>query len=156
MKINIVAVGNLKEKYLLDCEKEYMKRLTRFHSVNLIELPEEKLPKNYSSADISKCLVKEGIKISNHLSGFVIVMDINGSELDSVKFAKKLESISLNYDTITFIIGSSYGISEDIKSKANLNLSFSPMTFPHQLFRIMLLEQIYRACTITNNIMYHK
>ena len=156
MKINIVVVGNLKEKYLVDCEKEYLKRISRFHNIKIVEIPEEKLPKNYSPADISKCLVKEGMKIENNLSGYVVAMDIEGSQLDSVQFAQKIENISLNYDTVTFLIGSSYGISEDIKKKANLRLSFSKMTFPHQLFRVMLLEQIYRASTITNNIMYHK
>ncbi len=156
MKINIVVVGNLKEKYLVDSEKEYLKRISRYHNVNVIEIAEEKLPKNYSSADISKCLVKEGLKIKNNLSGYVVVMDIGGKQLDSVEFSKKIEGVSLNNDTITFVIGSSYGISEDIKRGANFLLSFSKMTFPHQLFRIMLLEQIYRATTITNNIMYHK
>ena len=156
MKINIVAVGNLKEKYLLDCEKEYLKRISRFHNINVIEIGEEKLPKNYSQADISKCLVREGSKIESNLSGYVIVLDIQGNQLGSVEFSKKLDTISLNFDTITFVIGSSYGISEDIKSKANMLLSFSKMTFPHQLFRVMLLEQIYRASTISNNILYHK
>lgn len=156
MKINIVVVGNLKEKYLVDCQKEYLKRLTRYHNVNIVEIAEEKLPKNYSSADISKCLVKEGLKIKNHLNGYIVVMDIKGEQLDSVGFSKKIENISLNSDSITFVIGSSYGISEDIKRNANMLLSFSKMTFPHQLFRIMLLEQIYRATTISNNIMYHK
>lgn len=156
MKINIVTVGNLKEKYLLDCEKEYLKRISRFHNINVVEIGEEKLPKNYSQADISKCLVREGSKIESNLSGYVIVLDIQGNQLGSVEFAKKLDTISLNFDTITFVIGSSYGISEDVKSKANMLLSFSKMTFPHQLFRVMLLEQIYRASTISNNILYHK
>ncbi len=156
MKINIVTVGNLKEKYLVECEKEYLKRISRFHNVNIIELPEEKLPKNYSQADVSKCLVREGKKIESNLSGFVIVMDIQGVNLDSVEFSKKIESISLNFDTITFVIGSSFGLSQDIKARANMLLSFSKMTFPHQLFRVLLLEQIYRASTISNNILYHK
>lgn len=156
MKINIVVVGNLKEKYLVECEKEYIKRLGRFHNINIIELTEEKLPKNYSQADISKCLVKEGNKIKNVLSGFVVAMDISGKELDSVEFARKIENISLNYDAITFVIGSSYGISEEVKAMANFRMSFSKMTFPHQLFRVMLLEQVYRASTISNNILYHK
>lgn len=156
MKINVVVVGNLKEKYLVDCEKEYLKRISRFHTINIIELQEEKLPKNYSPADVSKCLVREGKKIEEHALGYVVVMDINGQNLDSVEFSKKLENISLNSSVVTFIIGSSFGLSDEIKRKANLRLSFSKMTFPHQLFRIMLLEQIYRACTIQNNIIYHK
>lgn len=156
MKINVVVVGTLKEKYLVDCEKEYLKRISRFHTINIIELQEEKLPKNYSPADVSKCLVREGKKIEEHALGYVVVMDINGQNLDSVEFSKKLENISLNSSVVTFIIGSSFGLSDEIKRKANLRLSFSKMTFPHQLFRIMLLEQIYRACTIQNNIIYHK
>ena len=156
MKINIVTVGNLKEKYLLDGCKEYEKRLSRYHAINIIEIDEEKLPKNYSQADISKCLVKEGERIKKYLQGFIVVMDIKGDMFTSVEFAKKLENISMTYDTVTFVIGGSYGISEEIKSLAKLKLSFSKMTFPHQLFREMLLEQLYRATTITNNILYHK
>lgn len=156
MKINIVAVGSLKQKYLTECTNEYKKRISRFHTLNIIEIEEEKLPKNYSEADISKCLVREGFKIEKHLAGFVIMLDKFGVSLDSVSFAKKLENLSLSFDTVTFVIGGSYGICEETKAKANLLLSFSKMTFPHQLFRTMLLEQIYRACTISNNILYHK
>lgn len=156
MKINIVTIGNLKEKYLIDCVKEYEKRISRFYSINIIELEEEKLPKNYSEADISKCLVKESIKIEKYLQGYVVILDVQGNQLSSEDFAKKINSISLNYDTITFVIGSSYGICQSLKPKANMLVSFSKMTFPHQLFRVMLLEQIYRACTINNNILYHK
>ena len=156
IKINIVTVGNLKEKYLIDCVKEYEKRINRFCSLNIIELEEEKLPKNYSEADISKCLVKESLKIEKHLQGFVVILDVMGSSVTSEDFAKKINNISLNHDTITFVIGSSYGICQSLKPKANILLSFSKMTFPHQLFRVMLLEQIYRAFTINNNIMYHK
>lgn len=156
MKINIVAVGNLKEKYLVECCKEYLKRISRFHSINVIEIEEEKIPKNFSEGDISKALVKEGLKIEKYLSGYVIVLDKFGEMLDSVAFSKKLENISLNNSTITFVIGGSYGICENLKKSANYSISFSKMTFPHQLFRQMLLEQIYRACTISNNILYHK
>ena len=156
IKINIVTVGSLKEKYLVDCVKEYVKRISRFCTINIIELEEEKLPKNYSEADVSKCLVRESLKIEKHLQGFVVILDVLGSALDSNEFAKKIDNISLSYDTITFVIGSSYGICQSLKPKANLLLSFSKMTFPHQVFRVMLLEQIYRAFTINNNILYHK
>jgi len=156
VKINIVTVGNLKEKYLIDGCKEYIKRISRFHSINMIEVEEEKLPKNYSELDISKCLVKEGAKIEKYLKGFVIVLNIEGECLSSVEFSQKIEKVALSFDTITFVIGGSYGLCEEIKKKANMGLSFSKMTFPHQLFRMMLLEQIYRSCTITNNIIYHK
>ena len=156
MKINIVAVGNIKEKYLIDACKEYIKRISRFHVINVIEVEEEKLPKNYSLADISKGLVKEGIKIEKHLSGNVIVLDLKGVQVDSVEFSKMIEKSALAFDTITFVIGGSFGIAEEIKNRANTKVCFSKMTFPHQLFRVMLLEQIYRACTISNNIIYHK
>lgn len=156
MKINIVVVGNLKEKYLLEASKEYLKRISRYHSIEVIEIEEEKLPKNYSEVDISKCLIKEGQKIEKHLKGYVIIMNILGDMLTSVALSEKIEKISLNYDTITFVIGGSYGLCEDIKKRGNYHLSFSKMTFPHQLFRVMLLEQIYRSATISNNIIYHK
>lgn len=156
MKINIVAVGSFKEKYWFDSSKEYLKRISRYHSIKIIEVEEEKLPKNFSEADISKIIVKEGQKIEKHLSGYVISLDRKGEMLDSIAFSKKLENIALSSSVVTFVIGGSYGISEDIKSKSNYLFSFSKMTFPHQLFRIMLLEQIYRASTISNNVLYHK
>ena len=156
MKINLVAVGNLKEKYLLEGCKEYLKRISRYHTVNVIEIQEEKLPKNYSIADVSKGLYKEGQKIEKHLQGYIVVMDIKGEQLDSVQFSELIDKTQNSYDTITFVIGGSYGICESIKSRAHKLLSVSKMTFPHQLFREMLLEQIYRACTISNNILYHK
>lgn len=156
MKINIVTVGNLKEKYLVEACKEYLKRISRYHTINVIEIDEEKLPKNYSEADISKALVKEGSRISKYLLGYVIILDLKGQQLDSVEFSKTIEKISLSSDTITFVIGGSYGMSNEIKSRANMSICFSKMTFPHQLFRVMLLEQIYRAAAISNNVLYHK
>lgn len=156
MKINVVAIGSLKEKYLGDACREYIKRISRFHTIDIIELDEYKLPKNPSQLDISKALVKEGEKIDKYLKGYIVIMDIRGRQMDSVTFSKEIEKASNNYDTITFVIGGSNGLSEEIKSRANLKFSFSQMTFPHQLFRVMLLEQIYRACTISNNILYHK
>ena len=156
MKINIVAVGNIKEKYLVDACKEYLKRISRFHVLNVIEIEEEKLPKNYSLADVSKCLVKEGLKIEKYLQGNIVVFDLKGVQVDSVEFSKVIEKSAHSFDTITFVVGGSFGISEEIKNKANMKICFSKMTFPHQLFRVMLLEQIYRACTISNNIIYHK
>ena len=156
MKINIVTVGNLKEKYLVEACKEYLKRISRYHTINVIEIDEEKLPKNYSEADISKALVKEGARIEKHLVGYVITMDLKGQQLDSVEFSKTIEKISLSSDTITFVIGGSYGMSAEVKSRANMSICFSKMTFPHQLFRVMLLEQVYRAAAISNNVLYHK
>lgn len=156
MKINVIVVGNLKEKYLVEACKEYEKRITRFHSITVTTIEEEKLPKGLSDADISRALVKEGAKIEKYLKGFVVILDVQGEQMDSVKFARIIESSANNFDTITFVIGGSYGLSEGIKLMANARISFSKMTFPHQLFRVMLLEQIYRGCCITNNILYHK
>ena len=156
MKINVVVVGTLKEKYWIEACKEYEKRISRFHTLNIVTIDEEKLPKVASEADISRCLVKEGNRIDKYLKGYIVVLDVMGKTVDSPKLAGIIENSSLNYDQITFVIGGSYGLSEMVKDKANLRLSFSPMTFPHQLFRVMLLEQIYRASTISNNILYHK
>ena len=156
MKINVVVVGDLKEKYWAEACKEYIKRISRFHTITITIVEEERLPKVPSEADISKCLVKEGTKIEKYLKGYVVVLDVKGVAVDSPKLAKIIETSSLTYDVITFVIGGSYGISESVKNKANMRLSFSSLTFPHQLFRVMLLEQIYRAATISNNILYHK
>ena len=156
MKINIVVVGDLKEKYLVEACKEYVKRISRFHAITVTTVSEEKIPKAPSEADISKCLVKEGAKIEKLLKGYIIVLDVQGVMISSTKFAKLIENSSMTFDTITFVIGGSYGLSESIKNMASFRLSFSQMTFPHQLFRVMLMEQIYRASTITNNILYHK
>ena len=156
MKINIVVVGDLKEKYLVEACKEYLKRISRFHNIEVITIAEEKLPKTLNEADVSRALVKEGAKIEKYLKGTIVVLDVQGEQIDSVKFSKVIEQSAINSDTMTFVIGGSYGLCETIKAKANIRLSFSKMTFPHQLFRVMLLEQIYRASTITYNILYHK
>lgn len=156
MKINVVVVGDLKEKYLVEACKEYIKRISRFHTLEVITIAEEKLPKTLNEADVSKALVKEGAKMEKYLKGTIVVLDVQGEQIDSVKFSKLIEQSAINSDTMTFIIGGSYGLCESIKAKANIRLSFSKMTFPHQLFRVMLLEQIYRASTITYNILYHK
>ena len=156
MKINVIVVGDLKEKYLNEACKEYIKRITRFHNIKVTTIEEERMPKAPSEADISKCLVREGAKIEKYLKGYIVVLDVQGEMIDSVKFSKVIENASINFDTITFVIGGSYGIADTIKNLAHMRLSFSKMTFPHQLFRVMLLEQIYRASTISNNILYHK
>ena len=156
MKINIVVVGSIKEKFYVDACNEYLKRLTKFHTVSVIEVEEEKLPKNYSDKDILKVKEKEGLRQEKYFKGYVILLDVSKEMLSSEELAKKIERVSLSYDTITFVIGGSYGVSDYIKSKVDYAISFSKMTFPHQLFRVMLLEQIYRASTITNNITYHK
>ena len=156
MKINVLVVGSIKDKFYVDDCNEYLKRLSKFHLVQVIEVDEEKLPKNYSDKDIQKVKEKEGLRLEKNFKGYVILLDVKKEMLSSEELATKIEKLTLSYDTITFVIGGSFGVSDYIKSKVDYAISFSKMTFPHQLFRVMLLEQIYRATTITNHITYHK
>lgn len=151
MTINLVCVGNLKEKFSKEDQSEYLKRLSAFCKVNVIELKEQNQLKNPSII-----VEKEGEEILNNLSGYSILCDINSKQYSSEQFASKVSSLMQNSSTITFVIGGSYGVSEKVKNACNEKISFSNMTFPHNLFRIMLLEQIYRAFTILNGKSYHK
>lgn len=156
MKINIVCVGNIKEKYFTDACDEYLKRLSKFHVVNIIEVSEEKLSKNANVGDIEKVKNSESDRIEKHLKGHAVLLDICGKSYSSEAFAKKLEDLQNSSSTLTFVIGGSYGVSDGLRKKCDDKLSFSAFTFPHQLMRVVLLEQIYRATTIQNNITYHK
>lgn len=156
MKIKIVCVGNIKDKFFVDAVNEYYKRLGKFVSLNVVEVKEERLPKNYSQADINNVVLEEGVRLINQLEGYVILCGVNGKSFTSEDFSKELKKLENNYSTITFVVGGSYGVSQDLYKKANLVLGFGSFTFPHQLFRVMLAEQIYRAYTIMNNITYHK
>ncbi len=150
--IRIICVGKIKEKYLRDAIDEYSKRLSKYTKLEIIEVKDES---KYSDLDIMK---KEAINIDKYINDkdYNIVLAIEGEELSSLSFAKKLDNVFINYSNINFIIGGSLGIDNSIKEKANLKLSFSRMTYPHQLFRVILLEQIYRAFKIINNESYHK
>ena len=150
--IKIITVGSIKEKYLKDAIEEYTKRISKYTNIEIIEVKDEGL------VEPNKSLILEEEKILKHINDkdYLITLEIEGKELSSTEFADKLDKITLEASTITFIIGGSYGLSENIKSKAKLHLSFSKMTFPHQLFRVLLLEQIYRAFKINNNESYHK
>ena len=149
--IKIITVGKIKEKYFTDAVNEYLKRLSKYTKIDLIEVKDEDF-------DISKTLLKEKESILKYIDDkdYVITLEIKGNELDSVSLSKKLNDIKLNNSNITFIIGGSYGLHEDIKKRSNYALSFSKMTFPHQLFRVILLEQLYRSYKIINNETYHK
>ena len=149
--IKIITVGKIKEKYYTDAVNEYLKRLSKYTKINLIEVKDEDF-------DISKTLSKEKESIMKYIDDkdYVITLEIEGNELDSVSLSKKLEDIQNNNSNITFIIGGSYGLHEDIKKRSNYKLSFSRLTFPHQLFRVILLEQLYRSFKISNNESYHK
>ncbi len=161
MRINIISVGKIKEKFLKEAIDEYSKRLSKFCTLNIIEVSEV-VAKVENEANIKNSIEVEGNEIISKLNsfaknGFVFVLDIDGKELSTIEFEKKIEEVKLNgISEITFIIGGSYGLSKDVKKKADFRLSFSKMTFPHQLFRIILLEQIYRAFKIANNEPYHK
>lgn len=143
IEVNLVCVGTLKEKYLREAADEYKKRLSRFCKLNIIELAESE-PK------------KEKALINKTLRGFVIALCVEGKKYTSEQFTEVVEKTSLKNSKITFVIGSSEGLDEEIKRAADLQLSFSDMTFPHQLMRIIFLEQLYRVFTIMNNIKYHK
>jgi 23S rRNA (pseudouridine1915-N3)-methyltransferase len=150
--IKIICVGKIKEKYLNDACNDYLKRLSRYTKISIYEVEDQ----NFS--DINKILKKEAELISNHIGvkDYVITLEINGKQLSSVELANKIEETFICNSTITFIIGGSYGLDETIKGRSNLPISFSKMTFPHQLFRVILLEQIYRSFKINNNEAYHK
>ncbi len=159
MNITIIALGKLKEKYLRDAVDEYSKRISAYGKLEIFELNPIRLSDNPSENEISTALSKEAEEIKKKIpnGSYVFSMCIEGKEKSSESFAKAINDAALNgKSNITFIIGSSYGLSPEIKNLSNFKLSFSPMTFPHQLMRVMLLEQIYRAFQINNNGKYHK
>ncbi len=150
--IKLITVGQIKEKYLKDAIEEYKKRISKYTNIEIIEVKDEGL------VEEEKAKKKEAEKIIKYISDkdYLITLEIEGNQMTSIDFAKKLDNILIENSNIVFIIGGSYGLSDDIKNKAKLHLSFSKMTFPHQLFRVLLLEQIYRAYKINNNESYHK
>lgn len=154
LKVNIIAVGKVKEKYFSDGIEEYKKRLSRYADFKIIEIAEE-VAKKECEADIKSVKEREGEKILPLIKGDAFAMAIEGKETDSVGFSKIINTAKNDGKELTFIIGGSYGLSNKVKEKCSL-LSFSKMTFPHTLFRLMLTEQIYRAFTIINGTAYHK
>ena len=159
MKVKIVTVGKLKEKYLKDGIAEYSKRISRFATVEMVELADEKTPDRASDSENEKILDLEGNRILSKIGDreFVVVLAIEGKTLSSEEFSKQLEQTSINgFSTLTFVIGGSLGLSPQVKKRANLSLSFGRLTLPHQLMRLVLVEQIYRAFTIQQGSPYHK
>ncbi len=159
MNINILCVGTLKEKYLKEASAEYEKRLRPYASVKIIEVLEQKAPENISTATAESIKDKEGAKIIEKIGqrDFVAALDIGGEQLSSEELAVFLSDIMVKgTSTITFIIGGSLGLSPAVVSRADLRLSFSKMTFPHQLMRVILLEQVYRGFRIIRGEPYHK
>lgn len=155
--INIVCIGKIKEKYLKDAIDEYSKRLSKYCILNIIELSDEVIPNNASLADEQKIIEQESTKLFNALpKGCNILLDLQGKEYTSVDFAQKIDSLQLANSTLNFIIGGSLGTSDSLRSICQERICFSKMTFPHQLIRVFLLEQIYRSFKINNNEKYHK
>ncbi|TVX06078.1 23S rRNA (pseudouridine(1915)-N(3))-methyltransferase RlmH [Streptococcus pneumoniae] len=159
MKIKVVTVGKLKEKYLKDGIAEYSKRISRFAKFEMIELSDEKTPDKASESENQKILEIEGQRILSKIADrdFVIVLAIEGKTFFSEEFSKQLEETSIKgFSTLTFIIGGSLGLSSSVKNRANLSVSFGRLTLPHQLMRLVLVEQIYRAFTIQQGFPYYK
>lgn len=159
MNINIIAVGKIKEKFYREACDEYLKRLSKYHAVRIIEVRDEKAPEKLSKKQEEIVIDAEGDRILKHLNNnqYVIALAIEGKTLDSLSLSDRIEEIALSGKSeISFLIGGSLGLSKKVLDAADLKLSFSEMTFPHQLMRVILLEQIYRAAKIKNNEPYHK
>ena len=159
LKVNIICLGKLKEKYIKDGILEYSKRLSRFCNLNIIELADEKIPDNANAGEMKKVIELEGEKIKKHISdqSYKIALCVEGKQFSSEDFADKLKNVTvLGKSEITFIIGGSLGLSDDIKKMCDLKLSFSLFTYPHMLMRLILLEQIFRAFKINSGEEYHK
>ena len=159
MKITLITVGKIKEKYLKDAIAEYSKRLSKYCKLEVIEVADEKTPDQASENVEQQIRKKEGERILRYVKedAYVITLEIGGTMLDSVAFAKKIETLGVQGKShIIFIIGGSIGLGEDVLKRSDYGLSFSKMTFPHQLMRVILLEQVYRSYLIIEGAPYHK
>ena len=150
--IKIICVGKIKESFFREAIQEYQKRLSKYTKLEIIELPD------YTNGNAQENKKKEALLIQKQIGpkDYVITLEIEGRVFSSEQLAEKIDDLFQNYSTITFVIGGSYGLDASIKEKSDLSLSFSKMTFPHQLFRILLLEQIYRSYKIIHHESYHK
>ena len=158
LNVNIICVGRLKESYLRGAVEEYSKRMKSLCKLSIIELQEERAGENPSAAEITKIVSAESERIMQRLgkSDYVVAMCIEGKNISSEELSAKIEEIQQIAGTVDFIIGGSWGLSDALKARADFKLSMGKMTFPHQLFRVMLLEQIYRAFQISRGTKYHK
>lgn len=159
MKITIIGPGKLKEKYLKDGISEFSKRLTPYTKLEIIEVKDEKCPENLSHADMEIVKKKEAESILSKVddSSYIVTLELEGKQLTSEELSKKIESITINgYSHITFIIGGSLGLHQSVRERSHFKLCFSKMTFPHQLMKLILIEQIYRSFRIMRNEPYHK
>lgn len=159
MKITIISVGKIKERFFTDAINEYTKRLSKFCKLYEEIIPDERADENFSLSEIEQVKIKEGLKILNKIpkNSYVFVLDVKGTQLSSEEIADKINTLGIDGTSdIIFIIGGSNGLSQDVLQIADFKLSFSKMTFPHQLFKVILLEQIYRAFKINAGEAYHK
>lgn len=157
--VNIICPGKIKEKFFKEAIDEYSKRLSKYCKLNIVEVPDEKVPDKLSDTIVNEIKEKEGKAIINKIpkDTYLICLDLKGKDFSSEEFSKKLEDISLNFNSsVTFVIGGTLGISEEVLSLAKEKICFSKMTFPHQLIRVFLLEQIFRAFKISNGETYHR
>ena len=157
LHINLYCVGKVKEQYLRDAIDEYLKRMSKYCSISIIELPDKPIPEKSNSTLESQIIAAESNEIINKLnmSSYKIALDLTGKQYTSEEFAEKINKIQLSNSTISFIIGGSLGLSDDLKRICNEKVSFSKMTFPHQLMRVIFLEQLFRSFKINNNEKYH-
>ncbi len=158
LSVNIICVGKLKESYLREATEEYAKRLKALCKLSVIELPEERVGDDPSDAEISRTVNAESERIMAKLGkgDYVIALCVEGKNISSEELSARLEDISMRSSTVDLIIGGSWGLSDAVKQRADFRLSMGKMTFPHQLFRVMLLEQLYRAFQISRGTKYHK
>lgn len=156
MKFKIVAVGKIKEGYLRDAVGEYVKRISRFATVEIVEIDECLSRGTQNEKEIQRVKAQEGEAILCKTEGYVVAMDIDGAEFSSEQLSKHIQEQKQFHSTFTFVIGGSNGLSEQVKQRANVRCSFGKITLPHQLFRVVLVEQLYRACCIEHNVAYHK
>ena len=159
MNISIITVGKLKERYLKEAVEEYSTRLSKYCKLEIIEVPDEKAPENLSPAQELTVMQKEGQGILKHVKEdtYMIALAIQGRQLSSEDFAAFINELGIKgRSNLAFVIGGSLGLSEEVLKRADFKLSFSPMTFPHQLMRVMLLEQVYRGFKIIKGEPYHK
>ena len=158
LSIDIVCVGKIKEKFFCEAILEYSKRLSKYCKLNIVELPDEKIPNNPSNKQLEDIKQKECNNIITHIKkdSFVIALDLKGKQFSSEELSTYIDNLCLTTSHITFIIGASLGLTDKLLSICNMILCFSKMTFPHQLIRVFLLEQIYRSFKISNGEVYHK
>ena len=158
LSINIICIGKIKENYLKDAINEYSKRLSRYCKLNIIELPDEKIPDKLNDSLSNEIKSKECNNIINHIKkdSYIIALDLKGKQFTSEEFSSNLDNLSMETSSITFIIGGSLGLNDELLNKCNQKICFSKMTFPHQLIRVFLLEQIFRAFKISYGETYHR